>query len=579
MKARFQAGTRERIFEALEYCIGDITTVSKPVCVLVGQAGTGKSTIASEFAKRLEQRGRLGASFFFTRGMKDLNSPSKVFATIAMQLARRHPAFRIPVVEAAREHVTTATLQQLEKEYEYLLLKPIAALPPDHPPIIVVIDALDECTEDGPELLFTLLRLLLSCAARPGSPLRVFLTSRPEPHYIHRVFSLSYLEPHVRTFNIDDFRDSVNQDIELLIRSRLCTDETSKRWLEADPSIVSALVKRSDGLFIYARTVVDYMMEDLNDLPHRYSLVASKFLSLDELYSAVVTSVLSPQECRLSDLQERLKRVLGYLVALQDPDGISPATLEHLTGMPTSDSIPILKKLGSVVYFERDQVNSRFRLIHPSFREFMTDLCRIGETFYVDAGHVHKLLARDCFITLQSFLASHWSGHAGLALFLHLLINDLSDLPNLPPHIIYAARYLGYHFDHSNMQKTSEDEVSPTIASVIAYVDDPTSLAMWYLIASELAYLPQTHVVVEAVKFLVEQQTHTSHQRRVGRVLCWRCFALLTMAWSQSMDPAMKRVQIDILSIALDLQSILGSSDSNADTGESLLRVSLIFRD
>ena len=205
MKSRFQDGTRERVFEVLEEWeqeqvarrstkerlpdVSEGRTASKvrarPVCVLVGHAGTGKSAIASEFAERLEQHGRLGASFFFNRGVKDLNSPSKVSATNAMQLLRSQSALRIPVVEAARGHVSSVTLQQLENEYEDLLSKPLATLHPDHPPIFVVVDALDECTEDGPQLVPHLLLLLLSCAARPDSPLRLSLTSRPEPHYVH----------------------------------------------------------------------------------------------------------------------------------------------------------------------------------------------------------------------------------------------------------------------------------------------------------------------------------------------------------------------------------------------------------
>ena len=81
---------------------------------MIGEAGTGKSTIASQFAKRFEGRGPLGASFFFTRGVQYLNSPRKFFSTVASQLARSQSALRIPVINAAREHLKTATLQQLE---------------------------------------------------------------------------------------------------------------------------------------------------------------------------------------------------------------------------------------------------------------------------------------------------------------------------------------------------------------------------------------------------------------------------------------------------------------------------------
>ncbi|TFK79096.1 hypothetical protein K466DRAFT_668231 [Polyporus arcularius HHB13444] len=181
MKARLQPGTREQIFARLEkWEEGQFAEhcTQLPVFVLVGEAGTGKSTIASEFAKRLQGRGRLGASFFFTRGVQELNSPRKVFSTIASQLARSQPALRGLIVDAAREHLKTAPLQQLEREFEHLIHQPLSALPSSHPPIFVVVDALDECTEDGQELIPVLLRLLLTASAKPGWPLRVFRAHR-----------------------------------------------------------------------------------------------------------------------------------------------------------------------------------------------------------------------------------------------------------------------------------------------------------------------------------------------------------------------------------------------------------------
>ena len=150
-KARFQEGTRDLLFEAIESWEEEqiYGYASTRLCALIGEAGTGKSTIASQFAKRLEERGRLGASFFFTRGKPDLNSPRKFFATIASQLAQTQPALRLPVIAAAREHLKVAVLQQLEKEFHDLLEEPLSALPASHPPIFIIIDALDECGDAG----------------------------------------------------------------------------------------------------------------------------------------------------------------------------------------------------------------------------------------------------------------------------------------------------------------------------------------------------------------------------------------------------------------------------------------------
>ncbi len=419
MKARLQEGTRERIFESLNEWVeaqllaaGDST---QPVRVLVGEAGTGKSTVASEFAKRLKERGLLGASFFFTRGLADLNSPTKFFSTVAWQLAQSQPALRRPAVDAARQHLKTGALQQLERQFEDLLGKPLSSITEPHPPIFVVVDGLDECTEEGPQLVPSLLRLLLSAAVRPGSPLRVFLASRPEPQYIHDVFATSDVKPHVSVTSIQEFRDTVDHDIDSLIRARVAENMTSQEWSDANPYAVSTIVSKSEGLFIYARTAIDFILADL-DLPliqRRYDALLRAeqvhgLVPLDTLYRTVLEGVF-PSEYRLPDMQEDLHRVLVYLVALQGDDGISPRTLEKLTRMRTSESVPILNKLRSVVIFEHDNVDSRFRIIHATFREFLGDPVRAGNDFYVNAEEAHGRLAEECMSVMRSF-AEEWQG-------------------------------------------------------------------------------------------------------------------------------------------------------------------------
>ncbi|RDX41060.1 hypothetical protein OH76DRAFT_1475953 [Lentinus brumalis] len=461
MKARLEEGTREQILACLEgWEEGQFSDhcAQLPVFVLVGEAGTGKSTIASEFAKRLQGRGRLGASFFFTRGVQELNSPRKVFSTIASQLARSQPALRGLIIDAAREHLKTAPLQQLEREFKDLIDRPLNALSSSHPPIFVVVDALDECTEEGPELVPSLLQLLLSAAAKPGWPLRVFLTSRPEPHYIHRVFTTPELKPHISVISIQEFRGSVTGDIERLIGARLAEHETSKRWSDEDPSRVVRIVEKSEALFIYARTAVDFLLADVDDLlsiQERYEILMRAqgsfgLAPLDTLYRAVLENVFPPKD-RLPQMQDRLQRVLGYLVAVLDPDGISPATLEKLTNMPTAESVPILNKLRSVVFFERDNVSSPFRILHATFREFLVDGSRSGDAFCVSAEQAHGRLADDCMRVMRSLLSEHWLRVAGTHAILFKLLwqgNDLRYEDAQSPHVSYAFTYHDHHLRH-----------------------------------------------------------------------------------------------------------------------------------
>ncbi|TFK84886.1 hypothetical protein K466DRAFT_601651 [Polyporus arcularius HHB13444] len=557
MKARLQVGTREQIITRLEgWEEGQLADrgddrAHLPIFVLVGEAGTGKSTIASEFAKRLQGRGRLGASFFFTRGVQELNSPRKVFSTIASQLARSQPALRGHVVDAAREHLKTAPLQQLEREFEDLIRRPLNALSSSHPPIFVVVDALDECTEEGPELVPSLLQLLLSAAAEPGWPLRVFLTSRPEPHYIHRVFTTPALKPHISVVSIQEFRSTVTGDIERLVRARLAEHETSKSWSEEDPSRVSSIVDKSEALFIYARTAIDFLLADADDLlsiQERYDILMRVeevfgLAPLDTLYRAVLENVFPPKD-RFPQMQDRLQRVLGYLVAVLDPDGISPATLEKLTNMPTAESVPILNKLRSVVLFERDNADSRFRIIHATFREFLVDHERSGDVFHVSADQVHGRLADDCMSVIRSL-----RGRAAV-LVLRLLTENVRELA----HVYYAYKHRNHHLMYrtsslrkgrGNRQPTGGDD-DPLLARIVSYMDAPDPASMRSLIRNVVRQLRRSRLA----------------QGRFGKVL----YSLEKgiSGWENSMDELttgsgqarIRRMQIALLPILLDIQAV-----------------------
>ena len=146
-KGNFLPGTRVELFHALNQWAERRTPElsGKAICLLTGGMGTGKSTIASEFARRCNEQGEYGASFFFVRGVKDLDSTRLVFQTLAYQLAQSQDALRAHIVNAAHNHL------KLERNSHWgaghygwaLLYRPIQEISDRHPPMFIVIDALD----------------------------------------------------------------------------------------------------------------------------------------------------------------------------------------------------------------------------------------------------------------------------------------------------------------------------------------------------------------------------------------------------------------------------------------------------
>jgi hypothetical protein len=112
-------------------------------------AGTGKSTIARTIAQEYYNRKRLGASFFFSRGMEDRSHAGKLFTTIAVQLAHILSALKQHICTAVDEHNDVAGESQ-RHQWKHLILQPLSKLTANscQSPLILVIDALDEYDGD-----------------------------------------------------------------------------------------------------------------------------------------------------------------------------------------------------------------------------------------------------------------------------------------------------------------------------------------------------------------------------------------------------------------------------------------------
>ncbi|KAF2183610.1 hypothetical protein K469DRAFT_582108, partial [Zopfia rhizophila CBS 207.26] len=146
---------------------------------LNGLAGTGKSTIARTIARTYSEHGRLGASFFFSRGGGDVRHAGKFITSIAVQLARKIPTLSRHICEAITERSDIAS-QSLRDQWQQLVLRPLSKLDGSGCQYlyVLVVDALDECEDENN--IRIILQLLAEARLLERIHLRVFLTSRPE---------------------------------------------------------------------------------------------------------------------------------------------------------------------------------------------------------------------------------------------------------------------------------------------------------------------------------------------------------------------------------------------------------------
>ena len=165
-------GTRRDLLLQLECWLKD--EQDHRVFWLNGLAGTGKSTIAQTFAEISFACGKLGASFFCSRDFEDRSNIQVIFPTLAFQLAYQYPLFRerlLQVLKANPDIRHESLCSQLEKA----IIDPFKTT---QIPVLIIIDALDECKDEEPA------SAVLSVLSRYVNEIpwvKFFITGRPEP--------------------------------------------------------------------------------------------------------------------------------------------------------------------------------------------------------------------------------------------------------------------------------------------------------------------------------------------------------------------------------------------------------------
>ncbi len=143
-------------------------------------AGTGKSTVSRTVSQSFDEKGDLGATFFFKRGERGRGDAALLFTTLASQLVSRTPALA-PHIRAAIEADRALPSKTLKDQFENLILKPLGNLkvaPSAGKGMILVIDALDEC--ERYDDVRAIIHLLSRAKELSSVRLRAFVTSRPE---------------------------------------------------------------------------------------------------------------------------------------------------------------------------------------------------------------------------------------------------------------------------------------------------------------------------------------------------------------------------------------------------------------
>ncbi|KAM6503260.1 hypothetical protein JOM56_000203 [Amanita muscaria] len=378
-----------------------------PIFWLFGQAGTGKSTIAHTVAKECRRRGRLGASFFFAHANAECSDPNLFFSTIAYQLSKFDPDLRQHIIDGVKSHPSPQDAS-IPTQFEEFILTPIRKLSngPAREPIIVVVDAFDECSDarKASEILH-----LLS-AKIPSLPLllKLLITSRPEPE----IRSILHPDIHPISRSFDLLRDidasSTDQDIKLFLRFHL--GRTGKEYdLPSWPREmdVEALAQQAGGLFIIAHTAIGVIRDkDIMDPESQLAMLkniginGTPAFNLNALYSRILQKAIP--ETAITIVQERVITVIHAIVGLRAP--LALCAIERLLGLDHGAIRTGLNRLRSI-FIVPDNDEDSVQVIHSSFARYITDEESCTEKrFFVDHWQMHSRLAKDCLEQMKTHL-------------------------------------------------------------------------------------------------------------------------------------------------------------------------------
>ncbi|KAG1819429.1 hypothetical protein EV424DRAFT_1278699, partial [Suillus variegatus] len=350
--------------------------------------GTGKTVIAYILASRCRQKNRLAGSFFFSyRHANCRNARSLVFA-LAYQLGLSQPQAKEKIVEALdSDPAIISPSRDLREQFARLLIEPLEAVDWRSPARVFVIDAMDQCQDQVPELI-SLLTRLLSHMIDVG--LHIFFTSRDD---MKGVLIKRHLFPMISDTALD--LTGVTKDIGLFLRQSFNKIHKRHRLQCPKPwppeEVLGRLVDRVGPHFITGSIIVKFVESLDHDPTDRMDFIdhisfnpsSPSESSMDDFYKFIISTANDPGQAYLClTIIANLAGTMSY------------SQLDDLVNRGPNQKFEmrsVLSRLSPLVGTSDGQ-DSAVQVCHESLCDFLSNPLRCGEQLISEAV-VHRLLA------------------------------------------------------------------------------------------------------------------------------------------------------------------------------------------
>ncbi|KAH9921270.1 hypothetical protein B0H21DRAFT_201833, partial [Amylocystis lapponica] len=454
------SGTRQEVIGSiLDQLLNPDT--NQRILWMHGPAGSGKSTIATTIANHFVKEHRSGAFVFFDRSRAEASRPEKVIRTMAYKLGLHDLFVQAALAQAVKNEGDIDSLQP-SVQFSKLLIEPLQSAQSMHTrlgPIIIVIDALDEC--GTAEERKTLLQLLSEDVVGLPSNYHFFITSRPEYDIVKHFSQKS----HIKEMTLDITLQSNQKDIHIFLEQSVFQIQQNRSYLPSDwpgKTTMEILLKKAAGLFIWASTAVIFVDQHDEDPRDQLEIILTSRnreeteSSLDSLYETVLQTmrIWSKPHSRIA---VNWHKVLGLLVVAKAP----------LTDVMIDEMLDLKDAQCSQLFFQqlRSLLNwspgHTVQLVHASIADYLTDRSRCGDKpWFIDIAIHNDNMTRACLHIMQTQLHFNICNLETSYVF----NKDVSDLSqridiNISGELSYSCQFWPDHFANSMFRQDTCDLV------------------------------------------------------------------------------------------------------------------------
>lgn len=356
------------------------------VFLLVGEPGVGKSAFAAWLAH--QNKANIIAAYYLEYNKPAFKHPKVIVTSIAFQIATRLPDYRkfllnLPDIDNLGE-------KNAAELFVYLIAEPLQkSINGNRARYAVLIDAMDEASEDGRE---TLADLIAQESRKLPEWVTFIITSRPYQSIMRK---LSHLEP--LEINADDKRN--RKDLAEFIR----------KWMIAAKmegnveNIANAVVTASEGNFLYVRKFREGVKDHWIDIEdtQRYP----------QGMTGMYEQYFRRQMPEIDAYENNQVPLLELIVAGYEP--IPEELAGKILGWTGRDKVRTLEPLDSLFQRKNDVIAP----FHKSMKDWLTDDRRSGQ-YHIDAEKGHQILAEHAWrqyqadvSTMSPYLKNHIVQH------------------------------------------------------------------------------------------------------------------------------------------------------------------------